>query len=53
MTKKLKVRIFCDVNSLCNFVNKNHITQENIQTIITCCENNTTYDTLYYWEITE
>lgn len=53
MTKKLKVKIFANVNSLCNFINQNGISQKNIQAITSVCVNNNAYDTLYYWEITE
>lgn len=53
MKKILKVKIFVDVDSLCNFVNRNRITQENIQTIITASVNGTLCDTLYYWEFEE
>ena len=53
MTKKLKVKIFCNAGSLCNFINQNCITQENIQAITSVCVDNNAFDTLYYWEITE
>ena len=36
-----------------DFVNSNHITQENIQTITTVSMNDTAYDTIYYWEFKE
>ena len=53
MKKILKVKIFLDTNSLCNFVNRNRITQENIQTITTVSINGTAYDAIYYWEFKE
>lgn len=53
MKKILKAKIFTDTDSLCNFVNSNHITQENIQTITTVSINGTACDTIYYWEFKE
>lgn len=53
MKKTLRVKIFANVDSLCNFVNENHITQENIQTITTVSVNGTAYDIIYYWEFNE
>lgn len=53
MKKILKVKMFLDTDSLCNFVNHNHITQENIQTITTVSIKDTAYDTIYYWEFEE
>lgn len=53
MKKILKVKIFTDTDSLCNFVNRNRITQENIQTITTASVNGTACDTIYYWEFKE
>lgn len=48
MTKTLKFRYFRTMTELCNFVNENGITQENIQAI-----SSGEVVVLYYWEITE
>lgn len=53
MKKTLKVEIFSDADSLCSFVNRKHITQENIQAITSVCTKPLFWDTLYYWEFEE
>lgn len=53
MKKILRVKMFSSSYDLCKFVNNNCITQENIQTITTVSIDNSTYDTLYYWEFKE
>lgn len=49
MKTELKSTFFYYNKQLCDFVNRKHITKENIQSII---ENNG-YFVLFYWEITE
>lgn len=49
MKTELKSSFFYYNKHLCDFVNRKHITKENIQSII---ENNG-YFVLFYWEITE
>lgn len=53
MKKELKVAVFTDMRSLCDFVNARQITQENIQSITEVAVNYTAYSTVCYWEITE
>ena len=48
MKTELKRELFYSAKDLCNFVNENHITKENIQAII---EDSDVYD-LFYWEVT-
>lgn len=49
MKTELKSAYFYVADELCDFVNRNHITKENIQAIIEVNE----YCVLFYWEITE
>ena len=49
MKTELKSAFFKSNVLLCEFVNKNHITKENIQAIVEVDE----YCVLFYWEITE
>ena len=49
MKTELKSTFFRSNVLLCEFVNQNHITKENIQAII---EDDGTF-VLFYWEITE
>lgn len=49
MKTELKSASFYYENQLCDFVNKNHITRENIQAIIEVAG----HCVLFYWEITE
>ena len=53
MKKELKSRSFTDENELCNFVNSEQISQENIQAIVQTTVYDQVYTTLYYWVITE
>ena len=48
MKTELKRELFYSAKDLCNFVNENQITKENIQAIV---EDSDVYD-LFYWEIT-
>ena len=48
MKTELKRELFYSAKSLCNFVNEQQITKENIQTIV---EDSDVY-ILFYWEIT-
>ena len=49
MKTELKSAYFYEYDELCDFVNKNHITKENIQTIIGVGN----HCVIFYWEITE
>ena len=49
MKTELKLKIFGNAKSLCNFVKEYKITKENIQSIVEIAE---TF-VLFYWEITE
>lgn len=49
MRTELKNVYFYESDQLCDFVNKNHITKENIQTIVEVGR----YCVLFYWEISE
>ena len=49
MKTELKSTFFRSNILLCDFVNKNHITKENIQAIVEVDG----YCVLFYWEITE
>ena len=48
MKTELKRELFYSAKDLCNFVNEQQITKENIQTIV---EDSDVY-ILFYWEIT-
>ena len=48
MKTELKRELFYSAKDLCNFVNENQITKENIQSIV---EDSDAY-ALFYWEIT-
>ena len=48
MKTELKRELFQSAKDLCNFVNENQITKENVQSIV---EDSEVYD-LFYWEIT-
>ena len=48
MKTELKRELFYSAKDLCNFVNENQITKENIQAIV---EDSDVYD-LFYWEVT-
>ena len=48
MKTELKRKLLHSAASLCNFVNEQQITKENIQSII---EDSEVYD-LFYWEVT-
>ena len=49
MKTELKLKIFGNAKSLCNFVNEYKITKENIQSIVEIAGS----VALFYWEITE
>lgn len=49
MKTELKLKLFGNAKSLCDFVNEYKITKENIQSIVEIAE---TF-VLFYWEITE
>lgn len=49
MKTELKLKIFGNAKSLCNFVNEYKITKENIQAIVEISGG----FALFYWEITE
>lgn len=53
MKKELKVAVFTDMRSLCDFVNARQITQENIQSITEVAADGMAYSTICYWETTE
>ena len=48
MKTELKRELFYSAKDLCNFVNENQITKENIQAIV---EDSDVY-ALFYWEVT-
>lgn len=49
MKTELKVAYFYGADELCDFVNRNHITKENIQAITEVGR----FCVLFYWEVTE
>lgn len=53
MKKELKSKSFTEENALCNFVNNEQISQENIQAIVQTTVYDQIYVMLYYWVITE